>query len=154
MRHQRVRREDVPRLAGPAEVLQDEAGAEALPGAELRAGGAAAAAAAAVRAHAVLRVPDAGRGPAVRAALLQGHGHAGPLLHEEDAGHDPDRVPLLRQQQLPGLVRGAVDQQPVPGHEQRRGQRVSTPVVRGGALTCTLGLNSKRGFQLTTSDEI
>ncbi|KAG8000397.1 Peripherin-2, partial [Nibea albiflora] len=33
-------------------------------------------------------------GPEEQHQVLQGHGHAGTLLHEEDTGHDADRVPL------------------------------------------------------------
>lgn len=54
--------------------------------------------------YAVLRIPDTGRGPELRHPVLQGHGHSRALLHEEDAGHDADRVPLLREQQFQGLV--------------------------------------------------
>ena len=85
------------RLSGPAEVRQAEANPEAVHAAVLRLQRAAAAAGAALLPHAVFCVSDAGRGPEERDQVLQGHRHARTLLHEEDSGHDADRVPLLRQ---------------------------------------------------------
>lgn len=58
-------------------------------------------------------------GPAERHAVLQRHGHARPLLPEEDSGPAADPVPVLWEHRVPGLVPGPVDQQPLPGHDQQ-----------------------------------
>lgn len=78
----------------------------------------------------VLQYPQSAGGVSVpwtaaHYAALQGYGHTGPLLPEENYGPAADPVPLLWEYRVPGLVPGSVDQQSLPGHDQQRCDRVS-----------------------------
>lgn len=57
--------------------------------------------------------------------LLQGHRHPRALLPEAEHWPAADGVPVLWQQQLQGLVWGAVDQQSLPGLQLQGSERVS-----------------------------